>query len=376
MVSLLALLVGCGQVSLVRPVTRPCIVAAQTATPGTVIIGGNPTDPASDTDLNGRPNVTAARTNTPPVIDGNLDDALWKTAAHITSFTQQRPVEGAPATEQTEVSIAYDSRNLYFGIYARYSDPRQIRANRANRDKAVRDDIVSIFFDPFLDHQRAYVFAVNAYGVQSDAMMGSSPQAGGGGGGGGQGGGGGGGQRGGGGQQNDGQDPSWDALFYSAGRLVADGWVPEMSIPFKSLRYPGKGRDEVHRWGFQIQRDIESKNESVVWAPVSRDIMGFIRQMGVLQGMTDLSTRRNFEIMPTFTAIKSGTLDTSSRTFRNADVSPEAGVNVKYGITSNLTADFTLNPDFSQISADIFPTTAYTRTNRAFFTKLQYLFRY
>jgi hypothetical protein len=87
MVSLLALLVGCGQVSLVRPVTRPCIVAAQTATPGTVIIGGNPTDPASDTDLNGRPNVTAARTNTPPVIDGNLDDALWKTAAHITSFT-------------------------------------------------------------------------------------------------------------------------------------------------------------------------------------------------------------------------------------------------------------------------------------------------
>ncbi|OLC82676.1 MAG: hypothetical protein AUH72_06135, partial [Acidobacteria bacterium 13_1_40CM_4_65_8] len=152
--------------------------------------------------------------------------------------------------------------------------------------------------------------------------------------------------------QNDGQDPSWDALFYSAGRLVADGWVAEMSIPFKSLRYPGKGRDEVHRWGFQIQRDIESKNESVVWAPVSRDIMGFIRQMGVLQGMTDLSTSRNFEIMPTFTAIKSGTLDTSSGTFRNADVSPEAGVNVKYGITSNLTADFTLNPDFSQIESD------------------------
>jgi len=91
------------------------------------------------------------------VIDGNLDDALVEDAAHITSFTQQRPVEGAPATEQTEVLIAYDRRNLYFGIHAHYSDLRLIRANRTTR-QAVRDDIVSIFFDPFLDHQRAYVF--------------------------------------------------------------------------------------------------------------------------------------------------------------------------------------------------------------------------
>src|SRR3989442_13606405 len=152
MVSPLALLVGQRQVSHVGPATLPGVVAAQTATPGTVIFGGTPTVPASDTDLNGRPNVTAARTNTPPVIDGNLDDALWKTAAHITSFTQQRPVEGAPATEQTEVSIAYDSLNLYFGIYARYSDPRQIRANRADPAKPVRADIVSIFFEPLLGH--------------------------------------------------------------------------------------------------------------------------------------------------------------------------------------------------------------------------------
>jgi hypothetical protein len=125
-----------------------------------------------------------------------------------------------------------------------------------------------------------------------------------------------------------------------------------MAIPFKSLRYPGKGSGEGHRWGFQIQRDIESKNESVVWAPVSRDIMGFIRQMGMLQGMQDLSTSHNFEIMPTFTAIKAGSLDASSGTFRTADASPEAGVNLKYGVTSNLTADFAFNPDFSQIESD------------------------
>jgi len=125
-----------------------------------------------------------------------------------------------------------------------------------------------------------------------------------------------------------------------------------MMIPFKSLRYPGKKQGEAHRWGFQIQRDIESKNESVVWAPVSRDVMGFIRQMGVLQGMSDLSTSRNFELLPTFTAIAAGSLDTTSGTYDSAGVRPEGGVNVKYGITSNLTADFTLNPDFSQIESD------------------------
>src|SRR6185436_2878711 len=133
------------------------------------------------------------------------------------------------------------------------------------------------------------------------------------------GGGGGGGQRGGGGgnpQDSDG-DPSWDALYLSAGKLVADGWTAELRIPFKSLRYPGRKRGEAHRWGFQIQRDIESKNESVVWAPVSRDIMGFVRQMGTLEGMSDISTSRNFEILPTFTAVKSGSLDTTSGAFHD-----------------------------------------------------------
>ena len=362
-VSILVLFALCSPSSIDR-----CHIVQQTQTAGTVTVGdaGNtPSDPDAQT---GPPSVSASRTSVPPTIDGNLDDPVWKTAARITHFTQQRPMEGAPATEETEVSIAYDSRNLYIAVYAHYADPGIIRANHADRDKIARDDRVTVFFDPFFDHQRAYMFGVNAYGIQADALMGSSPSAGGGGpggggggggagGGGSPGGGGGGGQRGGGGggggQQGEaGEDPSWDALYTSAGKLVADGWTAEMTIPFKSLRYPGRSRGETHRWGFQIQRDIESKNESVVWAPVSRDVMGFIRQMGVLQGMSNLSTSRNFEILPTFTAIKAGTLDTATGVFRNGGTHPEAGVNVKYGITSNLTADFTLNPDFSQIESD------------------------
>ncbi len=116
--------------------------------------------------------IEATRTDSPPDVDGRLDDPVWRTAARITRFVQQRPLDGAPATEQTEVLVAYDSQNLYFGIYAHYNDPSIIRANRVDRDQTGRDDTVSLYFDPFLDRQRAYVFSVNGYGVQGDALMG------------------------------------------------------------------------------------------------------------------------------------------------------------------------------------------------------------
>ena len=316
--------------------------------------------------LTGRPRLTAPRLAQPPAIDGRLDDDVWRTAARVTSFSQQRPLDMAPASEATEVFVAYDQSNLYLAVYARYSDAGLIRANRVDRDQTSRDDTVSFFFDPFIDQQRAYVFSVNAYGVQGDAIMsggGQGGQGGGGQGGGAQGGGnrgggaggrggGGGGGRGGGQGGEAGQDPSWDALFRSAGRFVDDGWTAELAIPFKSLRYPARGRGQMHRWGFQIQRDIESKNESVLWAPVSRDVAGFLRQMGVLDGLTDLSTSRNLELLPTVTAIKAGALDTGSGRFDDAGVDPDAGINAKYGVTSNLTLDVTLNPDFSQIESD------------------------
>jgi hypothetical protein len=166
---------------------------------------------------------------------------------------------------------------------------------------------------------------VNPYGVQRDAVLTTT-----------------GGQAG---------DVSWDALYETAGRIVEDGWTAELAIPFKSLRYPGHVAGELHRWGFKIERDIEFKNEAITWAPISSNVIGFIAQMGALEGMTDLSTNRNFEILPTFTAIRLGTIDGPSGRF-GTDSVQEAGLNVKYGFTPNLTLDFTLNPDFSQIESD------------------------
>ena len=300
----------------------------------------------------GRPTVRPTRTDTPPEIDGRLDDEVWKTAALITEFVQQSPLDGAPATEETEVYVAYDANNLYFAFYAHYEDPSIMRANRVDRDRAMMDDLITVYFDTFLDQQNGYDFDVNAYGVQGDGII----SAGGFGGGGFRGGGGGRGFSGGGGGSGGRipfADRSWNALFETGAQIVEDGFTAEMAIPFKSLRYPSRARDEAHRWGFQIVREVKGKDqENQVWAPMSRDETSFFAQMGVLDGMVNLSTSRNIEILPTFTTIRYGAIDPTVPGFVHLDTNPDAGLNVKYGVTSNLTADFTVNPDFSQIESD------------------------
>ena len=191
--------------------------------------------------VSGRPTVRPTRIDTPPVIDGRMDEAVWKSAALLTEFVQQSPLDGAPATEKTEVYVAYDSENIYVGFYAHYEDPSIMRANRVDRDRASMDDLLTVYFDTFMDQQRGYDFDVNAYGVQGDGIItaggghrrGPIPYA----------------------------DRSWNTLFETGGQIVADGFTAEMAIPFKSLRYPSRARDEPHRWGFQIVREVKGKNQ-------------------------------------------------------------------------------------------------------------------
>ncbi len=306
-----------------------------------------------------RPTVALSRTASPPEIDGRLDDSVWETATHVTDFVQIAPVEGAPGSEDTEVWMAYDSDHLYFAFYAHYSNPGIMRVNRADREEIRGDDRMSVLFDPFLDQQRAYQFEVNGYGVQSDSIVNadgstgfsrssssSSARRGGGGG-----------SRGRSSSSVSGQfgirgDDSWNALFDTAGRIVDDGWVAEMRIPFKSLRYPSRGNGVGHRWGFQITRIIRGKSEAQSWSPISRGVAGQITQFGRLEGLSDLSASRNLEFLPEVTGFRTGSLDTANGVFADNDPEGAFGLGVKYGITPNLTADFTYNPDFSQIESD------------------------
>ena len=305
-----------------------------------------------------RPTATVTRTAIPPEIDGRLDDSVWETATHITDFVQVAPVEGAPGSEDTEVWMAFDSDHLYFAFHAHYSDPGIMRVNRADREEIRGDDRMSVLFDTFLDQQRAYQFEVNGYGVQADSLVnadgstgfsrssGSSSATRGGGGG----------SRGRSSSSASGQfgirgDQSWNALFDTAGRLVDDGWVAEMRIPFKSLRYPSRAAGAGHRWGFQITRIIRGKSEAQSWSPISRGVAGQITQFGQLEGLSDLSASRNLEFLPEVTGFRTGSLDTDG-VFTDNDPDGAFGLGVKYGITPNLTADFTYNPDFSQIESD------------------------
>jgi hypothetical protein len=261
--------------------------------------------------------------NQPPKIDGKLENPVWKGGAVLEKFTQYEPVEGGNPSERTVAYIGYDKNNLYLAIRCYDSNPKAVRACLAQRDKVDFDDDISIYLDTFNDKKRAFVFRVNPCGVQTDGIYieGRRHRRG---------------DRGG----PDRIDKNWDTFFITNAHMDDEGYIVEMSIPFKSIRFP---HSNSQVWGLQIKRNIRRKNEEIYWYPRSRDVNGFLVQSGTIQIDGKLNKGKNLEIMPVVTGLKE----------RGEKADPEAGLNVKYGITSNLTADATINPDFSQIEADM-----------------------
>jgi hypothetical protein len=274
--------------------------------------------------------VVAREAATAPKIDGRLNDAFWSGAEALDNFTQYEPREGGVPSEKTVAYIGYDRNNLYIGVRCFDSDPKAVRACLTERDKVFGDDEVTIYLDTFNDKKRAFAFLVNPCGVQSDGVYNEirrRHRGGGGGGGGGSGG-------------FSRIDKNWDTFFHSAAIMDDEGYSVELSIPFKSIRFP---ESAAQTWGLQIQRNIRRKNEEIYWYPRSRNVNGFLVQTGQLHIQGELEKGKNFEVMPVVTGLKQ----------RGNAIDPEAGLNLKYGITSNLTADLTFNPDFSQIEADM-----------------------
>ncbi len=264
--------------------------------------------------------VEAKENSPPPKIDGALDDPFWNEAAVLNQFTQYEPVEGGPPSEKTIAYIGYDSENLYIGVQAFDSNPGAIRACLTKRDEVIGDDEISVYLDTFNDKKRAFVFQVNPCGVQSDGVYTETRR-----------------RRG---EGFDRIDTSWDTFFLTDAKIDAQGYSVEIQIPFKSLRFPN-ARQQT--WGLQLRRSIRRKNEDIYWAPRSRDINGLLIQAGTLKIEGPLDKGRNFEVMPVLTGIQSA----------GEKFNPQPSLNLKYGITSDLTADLTVNPDFSQIEADM-----------------------
>jgi hypothetical protein len=301
---------------------------------------------AQDTSLvfSGRANqlqVPIPRIEATVTVDGVLDEPVWTRAARLTGFSQFQPVDGRPAEETTEVLVWYGPDAIYFGIRASELHGNVVRATRANRDNIASEDHVQILLDTNNDRRLAYLFGVNPLGVQQDGTRSAA-----------FGGGAGGFSATGGGTRNinplDGNvDLNPDFVWTSRGRLTDGGYEVEIRIPFKSLRYQDGA---VQDWGLHILRRSQHSGFQDSWAPAVRANANFLAQAGTLTGLHDMRRGLVLEVTPTTTARLDGSRDASGW---NYDGGGELSGDVRWGIRQNLTLSGTVNPDFSQVEADV-----------------------
>jgi hypothetical protein len=274
-----------------------------------------------------------------PTIDGRVDDEVWGRATPFTGFVQQDPVEGAPATENTEVRVLIDRQNLYVGVVAYDSDPSRIVFTQSKRDADLTEsDSIQLLFDTYNDRQNGFVFGTDPTGVEYDGQVagegstGSAVITAGAGGS----------RRGALGAFN----PNWDADWTVRSSVTARGWETELSVPLKTLRYePGENRT----WGFNMVRNIRRKNEQSYLQPVPRGYnLTRVSSAGQLTGLS-LPHRRDLKVTP----YVAGAYSRDNRFATNRDdYEGDVGVDIKWGVTPSLTADVTVNTDFAQVEAD------------------------
>jgi hypothetical protein len=285
--------------------------------------------------------VELPRIDTTITIDGNLDEAVWRKAARLTDFSQYQPVDGRPADDPTEVLVWYAPDAIYFGIRARELHGNVVRATHANRDNIDSEDQVQVLLDTDNSRQIAFLFGVNPYGVQQDGTR-SAQFAGGAGGA----------SATGGGFQTinplDGSvDLNPDYFFESKGRLVEGGYEVEVRIPFKSLRYQDA---RVQSWGIHVLRRVQHSGFQDTWAPAVRANANFLAQSGSLMGLHDLRRGLVLEATPTVTAHADRSPSLGDGSYQQKG---ELGGDARWGIRQNLTLNGTVNPDFSQVEADV-----------------------
>jgi hypothetical protein len=281
----------------------------------------------------GQVDVAIPRIDAAIAVDGVLDEPAWQDAAQLTDFSQYAPVDGQPAEQQTVILAWYSPTAIHFGVRAS-APPGTVRATLADRDRLDTEDQIQIFLSTFNDGRQAFMFAVNPLGVQADGALSEGTQRP---------------SRGfeGLGTGREAVDLSPDFVFQSKGRLTDEGYEVEIRIPFKSLRYqPASTQD----WGLHIIRRVQSKGHDDSWTPARRAAASFLGQAGRLRGLTDLRRGLVLDLNPAVTSRLDGAADGGS--WRYAGGGPEFGANIRWGLTTNLTLNGTVNPDFSQVEAD------------------------
>ena len=269
------------------------------------------------------PRVQAVARTSPIVLDGRLDEAVWQSPAPATDFVQMEPDEGRPATQRTEIRLAYDAEALYIG--ARMLDSlgaAGVRTRLARRDQEAESDYVEFVFDTYHDHTGRTVFNVNPSGVKFDA-----------------------------GQASANADPSWDPVWSVETRIDSLGWTAELKIPFSQLRFPA---DSVQTWGMQVWRYVQRRNEMSMWSPWARGESGGPPRFGHLEGLRAPRNRGRVELLPYVLSRARYVSPTQpgSPFQDDADYDMRVGADLKYQLSSTLTLDATINPDFGQVEVD------------------------
>src|SRR5437667_3224232 len=281
------------------------------------------------------PAVAIPRYDDPAVtIDGRLDEAAWAGAAVLAGFSQYVPNDNRPAEDSTVVLAWYSSSAIYFGIRA-WQDSASVRATLADRDNIAGDDYVQLVLDPLGDRRQALVFGVNPLGIQSDGTLRDAPR-----------------------HSIDISssvvtgaytvDLNPDFVYTSKGRLTSWGYEIEIRIPFKSLRYQARDRQN---WVINVIRVVQGTGHQHAWTRVLQTRSSFLAQSGTLTGLSDLHRGLVLDVTPEATSTETGSPQPSG--WRYGGGGPRLGATVRWGVTTGLSLAGTVRPDFSQVEGDV-----------------------
>jgi len=270
--------------------------------------------------------IRAQRTTNAPDIDGNLDDDVWSAVPTDDRFTQSFPVDGGKPSVRTTIQIAFDNDNVYIAINAEDPEPSKVRARLSRRDSLPDSDWFEIVIDSRHDHDNGFRFSINAASVLADGQIHDDFRV----------------------------NSNWDAVWRGRARVHKTGWSAEIAIPLSVLRF---AKTPVPVWGFNVTRYVSRTKELMRWVHIPRTEQGTVSRAGHVVGLDGLEPRRAFELRP-FVATRGeriyptgGYLLSFGDEIDN-DVGGQVGVDLKLGLTTDLTLDATVFPDFGQVEVD------------------------
>jgi Domain of unknown function (DUF5916) len=268
------------------------------------------------------PQVRAMRVMQPLVVDGRLDDPVWRTAERVSGFLQRDPLEGKAASESTVVYVAYDDAAIYIGARLYDAHPDSIVGRLGRRDDYANSDRFNVFLDPYHDRRSGVYFGVDAAGTLYDGVL----------------------------LNDDWDDDSWDGVWDGHVQIDSLGWTAEIRIPYSQLRFHAAPQ---YVWGVNFSRDIARRHERDYLVYTPKNGSGFVSRFPELVGITAVTPPPRLEVLPYTRARAEFSPHAAGDPFHDGSaMSPDAGVDVKLGIGSNLTLNATVNPDFGQVEVD------------------------